>query len=319
MAKTVLTTSPGFAKLGDLADRMQAAGLTLVREVDQGLALDRALAGADYLVAGLPPVSDAVLAAAPDLRAVLKHGVGVDSIDIAAATARGIPVTSTPAANAQAVAEMALGAIFALARNVVQGHLTVTSGDWTRRRGREIAGSTLGIVGFGQIGQRLARMAQGVGMIVIAHDPFTPTQVASDMGVTLTGLAEVLAQADHVSLHLAGGADTHHLINAKAIAAMKPEAVLLNFARGTIVETGALAAALTDGHLSGAAIDAYEVEPPDLSDPIFTCPNVLFSPHSGADTAEALLRMGEMVFEDIQSLERGELPERTLNRGALGA
>lgn len=311
---SVLTTSPTFATVGESAERLQAEGLDLVRcpdPTDDGY--PAALARADYLVAGLPAVTAATIAAAPRLRAILKHGAGVDSIDLAAATAAGLPVTSTPAANAQAVAEMALGAIFALSRNVVAGHLSVASGGWDRRRGREIAGSVLGIVGFGQIGRRLARMARGVGMSVIAHDPFPDPAVAADLGVRLAALAEVLREADVLSLHLAGGPATARLVDAAALAAMKPSAMLLNFARGSIVDLDALAGALRDGRLAGAAIDAFPVEPPDTAHPIFAAPNVLFSPHSGADTAQSIERMSAMVVEDLLQIAAGTLPGRTLN------
>lgn len=314
---TILTTSPSFATVGGIADRLAAGGFTLLRHDREDDAYAAALPRADYLVAGLLPVSAETLQAAPRLRAVLKHGVGLDSIDIAAASAAGLPVTSTPAANAQAVAEMALGAIFALSRNVVQGHASVTSGGWDRRRGREVAGTTLGILGFGQIGQRLARLARGVGMTVIAHDPFPAEAAARELGVELLPFEAVLAQADALSLHLSGGPDTARLIDRAALAAMKPGALLLNFARGSIVDMDALAGALSGGQLSGAAIDAYEVEPPDISHPVFAAPNVLFSPHSGADTVESVGRMSGMVFEDILTLASGKLPARMVNADAL--
>ncbi|MDF0600294.1 phosphoglycerate dehydrogenase [Psychromarinibacter sp. C21-152] len=316
---TILTTSPAFAKVGDLPDRIAAAGFDLVRVPEDGPDFRKALAGAAYLVAGLPAVDAGVMDAGPKLKGILKHGVGVDSIDVAAATARGLPVCSTPGANAQAVAEMALGAIFALARNMVAGHLTVASGGWDRRRGWEVAGRTLGILGFGQVGRRLARMARGVGMQVIAHDPYPAVGVAEDLGVRLGTMEEVLAAADVLSLHLAGGPDTDGLIGESALAQMKPGAVLLNYARGSILDLDAVAAALDDGRLSGAAIDAFEAEPPDTAHPIFTAPNVLFSPHSGADTEDSLIRVGEMVLEDIETLAAGGMPARALNAKELTA
>ncbi len=316
----ILTTSPTFATIGATPGRLRGAGYELVRATDPGQgAYLRALPIADYLVAGLLPVTAETLAAGPNLRGVLKHGVGTDSIDIDAATSAGIPVTSTPGANSRAVAEMALGAIFALSRNVVAGHLSVISGGWERRRGREIAGTTLGILGFGRIGQRLARIAGGVGMRVVAHDPFPDTAAAEDLGVTLAPFADTLRQADFLSLHLAGGSATRHLIDAAALAAMKPGSALLNFARGSLVDLDALAAALRSGHLVGAAIDAYPVEPPDPGNPIFAAPNLLFSPHSGADTVQSIERMSDMVFEDIQAIAGNGMPPRALNAEALGA
>lgn len=298
---------------GGLAERLAAAGHELRREVLDGPALRAELADAEYLVAGLPAVDAGVMDAAPRLRAVLKHGVGVDSIDIPAATARGLPVCSTPQANSQAVAELALGAIFALARNTVEGHLTVSAGRWERKRGREMADRTLGILGFGQIGRRLARMARGIGMTVIAHDPVPAEDVAADLGVRLTTHEEVLAEADVLSLNLTGGPETRGLIGEAALSAMRPGAFLLNYARGSVVDLDAVAMALQDGRLAGAAFDAFVDEPPDTTHPVFSAPNVLFSPHTGADTVESVIRMGTMVIEDIETLEAGGLPERALN------
>jgi D-3-phosphoglycerate dehydrogenase len=310
---TILTTSPTFATVGKIDVRLAEAGFSLVRLGPDDPGYAAALAGADYLVAGLPPVSAETLSAAPGLKGVLKHGVGVDSIDIAAASRAGIPVCATPGANAQAVAEMALGAIFAMCRHTVSGHLTVISGAWERRRGREVAGMTLGILGFGRIGQRLAQLARGVGMSVIAHDPAPDHAAAAAIGVSLIGFDAVVAKADALSLHLAATPDTQGLIGAAQLGAMKPGALLLNFARGSLLDLDAVAAALQAGALGGAAIDAYEQEPPDITHAIFSAPNVLFSSHSGADTEESIARMSEMVFTNILSLEQGNLPIRTLN------
>ncbi|MDA7430970.1 NAD(P)-dependent oxidoreductase [Primorskyibacter aestuariivivens] len=293
--------------------RLSDAGFSLSRLGPEDEAYATALAKADYLVAGLPPVNADTLSGAPRLKGILKHGVGVDSIDIHAASHARIPVCSTPGANAQAVAEMALGAIFAMCRNTVLGHQTVTSGKWQRRRGREVTDTTLGILGLGRIGQCLTRLASGVGMTVIAHDPYPDHAAAESIGVRLTGFDEVVANADALSLHLAATPDTQGLISAAQLGAMKPGALLLNFARRSLVDLDAVAAALTTGALGGAAIDADTQEPPDIAHPVFSAPNVLFSPLSGADTVESIARMNEMVFTDILSLEQGNLPVRTLN------
>ena len=312
MTVKVITTSPGFGKAGNLPARIERLGWDFVRTDGEGI--EDHLAGMEFLVAGLPPVTADLLDRAPRLRAVLKHGVGLDSIDLAACTARGIPVASTPGANAVAVAELALAHIFALARNVVTGHASVTSGDWDRRAGLEIEGATLGIVGFGAIGRTLARKARALGMQVIATDPYPDTAYAEQIGVTLAPLPALLAQADFVSLHVFGGAGNAALIGAAELAAMKSGARLLNLARGEVVDLDTLAGAIASGHVGGAAIDAYVTEPPDLSHPIFRDPRVIFSPHSGADTGGALARMGEMVIDDIETLRGGGQPARTVNR-----
>ncbi|ASP23098.1 hydroxypyruvate reductase [Antarctobacter heliothermus] len=318
MTSVILTTSPTFATIGGLSERIAADGYTLVRfpQVDAGYM--EALASASFLVAGLPPVDAATIAAAPHLKGILKHGFGLDSIDIDAASRAGLAVTSTPGANAQAVAELALGAIFALSRNTVAGHESVAQGGWHRRRGREVAGCTLGILGFGQIGQRLARIARGVGMQVMAHDAYPVPDAAREIGVELVAFDTLLARADHLSLHISGGPSSTGLIGSQALARIKPGACLLNFARGSIVDLDALAHALGSGHLGGAALDAFVEEPPDISHAIFALPNTLFSPHSGADTAESIQRMGAMVYEDIQTLAHGHWPDRTVNTAAAG-
>ncbi|WP_323769818.1 phosphoglycerate dehydrogenase [Antarctobacter sp.] len=317
MSSVILTTSPTFATIGGLSERIAADGYELVRFAQAEAGYLDALARSEFLVAGLPAVDAETIAAAPRLKGVLKHGVGLDSIDIGAASQAGIPVTSTPGANAQAVAEMALGAIFALSRNTVAGHATVTQGGWERRRGREVSGRTLGILGFGQIGQRLARMARGVGMQVFAHDAYPNLAAAKEIGVEFVPFDTLLGRADHLSLHLSGGPTSTRLIGPQAFARMKAGACLLNFARGSIVDLDALAHALGSGHLGGAALDAFVQEPPDTSHAVFAMPNTLFSPHSGADTAESIQRMGEMVFEDIQTLAQGNRPERTVNQADL--
>lgn len=311
----VVTTSPTFGKAGPLPGRIAALDWDFVRTDGPGLAAH--LADTDYLVAGLPPVGAATLAAAPRLKAVLKHGVGLDSIDIPACTARGVAVASTPGANAVAVAELALAHIFALARNIVAGHASVIAGGWDRRPGREIEGAVLGIVGFGAIGRTLARKARGLGMTVLATDPFPDRAAAEAIGVTLLPLDDLLARSDFVSLHVFGGPGSAALIGAGELARMRPGAMLLNLARGEVVELDALHAALAAGHLGGAALDAYAAEPPDISHPIFRHPRAIFTPHSGADTDGALIRMGEIVIADIEALRRGEMPARVVNAADL--
>lgn len=317
MTITVVTASPGFGTAGDLPDRLAATGWNLIRcsEKDQG----RYLPQADFLVAGLPVVNTATLDAAPHLRAVLKHGVGLDSVDVPACTARGLPVTNTPAANAVAVAELALAHILALSRNLIAGHASVVSGGWDRRIGREVQGTALGIVGFGAIGRTLAEKARALGMVVLASDPFADAAQAESMGIRLVTLPELLASSDHVSLHVFGGPSTAGLIGAVELALMKPDATILNLSRGEVLDIDALADALKRGRLSGAALDAYTVEPPDRSHPIFADPRVIFSPHSGADTAGSLIRMGHMVIDDIETLVAGGRPHRIVNPAAFEA
>src|SRR5690606_36443724 len=192
----IATTSPGFGRYGRVPDKLAELGWEFIRCVDTtrpdgGLA-DH-LARVDSLVAGLVAVDEATLAQAPNLKAVLKHGVGVDSIDIAACTARGVPVLNTPGANANAVAELAVGMMFALARNLPSAHATILGRTWTRMVGSEISGKTLGIVGLGNIGKLLARKAIGLGMQVVASDLYPDLDFARQHGIEMLGLDELLA------------------------------------------------------------------------------------------------------------------------------
>jgi D-3-phosphoglycerate dehydrogenase / 2-oxoglutarate reductase len=308
---TLVTTSPGFGRGGNLPDRLDQSGWQLIRCTGADIAAH--LPRADFLVAGLPAVTAETLAAAPRLRAVLKHGVGLDTIDLGACTARGVPVMNTPGANSIAVAELALAQIFALSRNLISGHASITSGGWDRRIGREVAGATLGIVGFGTIGRLLAVKALALGMTVVATDPFADVALAKALGVPLLPLPDLLTRVDHLSLHVTGGPATAGMIGAGELAQMRPRATILNLSRGEVLDLTALHDALSCGQLSGAAIDAYTVEPPDRTHPIFANPHVIFSPHSGADTEGALIRMGQMVLDDITSLLGGGQPSRTVN------
>ena len=312
---TVLaTTSPGFGRYGRVPEKLAELGWEFIRCVDTGRAdggLGDHLARVDFLVAGLVAVTEETLAQAPNLKAVLKHGVGVDSIDIAACTAHGIPVLNTPGANSNAVAELAVGMMFSLARNLPAAHSSIIGKTWTRMVGTEISGKTLGIVGLGNIGKLLARKAIGLGMKVVASDLYPDLDFARANGIEMLSLDEVLARSDYVSLHVFGGSGA--LITAEKLALMKANACLLNLARGEVLDMDAANAALSTGKLGGVALDAYPSEPPDYAHPIFSQPRAIFTPHTGADTAEAVENVGLMNIADMEELLAGGRPSRTLN------
>ena len=310
----IATTSPGFGRYGRVPGRLEALGWEFIRCVDTSRpdgGLGDHLARVDFLVAGLVAVTDETLAQAPRLKAVLKHGVGVDSIDIAACTARGVPVLNTPGANANAVAELAVGMMFALARNLPVAHNSILGQSWTRMVGTEISGKVLGIIGLGNIGKLLARKAIGLGMRVVASDLYPDLAFAQANGIEMLGLDELLARSDYVSLHVFGGGGA--LITAEKLALMKPGACLLNLARGEVLDMDAANAALSAGTLGGVALDAYPAEPPDWSHPIFAQQRAIFTPHTGADTAEAVENVGLMNIADMEELLAGGRPARTLN------
>lgn len=308
----VVTTSPGFGKHGKVPALIEEAGWEFIRCADAAEVAAN-IGRADFLVVGLVPVTGETLQGADQLKAVIKHGVGVDNIDIPACTAKGLPVCNTPAANADAVAELAVGLMFSMARFIPQGHASVTSGGWERRIGSQLGGKTLGIVGLGNIGKRLAKLALGLGMQVIASDMYPDETFAAANGIRFLPLEELLAQSDYVSLHVFGGKDNAALINRDSLRLMKPGAKLINLARGEVVDLDAVAESLASGHLGGVAIDAYVQEPPAIDHPVFSHPNAVFTPHSGADTLEALENVGLMVIEDIKTLIGGGMPARCLN------
>lgn len=312
----VVTTSPGFGKIGSVPGEIAARGWDFIRCTDTALpdgGVGAHLAEMEFLVVGLIPATPEIIDAAPKLKAVLKHGVGVDNIDIAAASARGIPVINAPGTNANAVAELALGGMLSLARHIPQGHRAVVDGGWQRHIGSELAGKTLGVVGLGNIGRSLAAKAVALGMRVVATELYPDAAFVSAHDIALLPLDALLRQADYVSLHVFGGADNAHLIGATELALMKPSAFLMNYARGEVVDLDALAAALAAERLGGAAIDAYVAEPPDRSHPIFADPRVVFTPHSGADTSEAVERVGLMNIADIDAILAGRRPGHVVN------
>jgi D-3-phosphoglycerate dehydrogenase / 2-oxoglutarate reductase len=259
-----------------------------VRFANQDRPLDEAelmelVRGCEGLIVGVDPVTERVLEAGP-LRVVVKYGSGTDNIDLGAAERLGVRVSSTPGANARSVAELTIALLFALARHVVAHDRAVRAGSWSRLAAIELAGKRLGVVGYGAVGRDVARLAASLGMDVVAHDPF----VKSDE-VKLVGLDDLLASCDAVSLHVPLDDSTRGMIGAKALGRMRSGALLVNTARGGLVDEGALADALSSGRLGGAALDAFAVEPPSGS-PLLGLDNVVLSPHAGAATAEAAQR-----------------------------
>jgi D-3-phosphoglycerate dehydrogenase len=316
MKPVIVTTSPVFGKMGEVSKFIAAKGWELVRCADNSRpdgGVSEYIDRMDFLVVGLLPATAEQMRSAPKLKGILKNGVGVDNIDIPAATACNIPVLNTPGANANAVAELAVGGMFSLARHLPMAHMDLRNKLWKREVGTEIAGKTLGIVGFGNIGKTLALKALALGMRVMASDLYPDTAFAATHGVTLTDIKTILQEADYISLHIFGGKENEHLIGKAELAIMKPTACVMNYARGEVLDLDALDSALRNNVLGGAAIDAYVVEPPDFSHPIFDNPKVAFTPHSGADTRESSERVGMMVVEDIESLLNGEHPSRVLN------
>ena len=272
-----------------------------------------ACAEASAILARLAVVSRRVIEAAPRLRIISRHGVGVDAVDLAAATERGIVVTTTGAANAAAVAEYTFALLLAFARKVRAADASMRRGEWSRGPlvGLELEGKTLGIVGLGAIGRRVARQALGFGMRVLAHDPLLAASPVAD--VEMVGFEHVLARSDIVTLHMRLDPTTHGLIDATAIAAMRPSAILVNTSRGEIVDEAALVAALREGRLAGAALDTFEAEPLAATSPLRAMANVILSPHVAGQTHEALARVGVAAAQAIIDELAGRRPAHVFN------
>lgn len=277
-----------------------------------------AIAEADGLLAGHDPVDRGILEAAPRLKIVARHGVGVDRIDLEEATRRRVLITTTPGANSRAVAEFVLALALGLLRRVPQACDSMQAGRWDPRAfmGRTLYQKILGVIGFGSIGRLVAQMARGFEMQVIAHDPFV--EDARDGGVDLCDLDRLLRRADVVTLHCALSDDTRGLMGAEALSKMKPSAVLVNTARAGVIDTPALLSALSGKKIAGAALDVFDSEPPPQDDPLIKSPNVLATPHIAAYAEEAVSEMDRMCADDLITFFSGNKPRHALNPEVLG-
>ncbi|MDF2655797.1 MAG: phosphoglycerate dehydrogenase [Bacillota bacterium] len=256
------------------------------------------LADCDGYIAGLDFVTANVLKSCTRLKVVSRYGAGYDRVDIAAASALGIPVTNTPGVNAEAVGELAFGLVLSVARKIPYLHTSLCGGDWIRSTGIELKGKTIGIMGLGAIGKVVARCAKGFDMEVIAYDPYINAAYCEENRITSASFDEVILQADVISLHLPLIDSTHHLISASAIAKMKPTAILVNTSRGGLIDEDAAYDALKAGRLGGLALDAFEIEPPTES-PLFSLYEVVATPHTGAHTAEAMENMAALSVQNL--------------------
>jgi D-3-phosphoglycerate dehydrogenase / 2-oxoglutarate reductase len=260
-----------------------------------------------------------LVAIADNLKVIGRAGVGVDNVDVEAATRRGIVVANAPESNVVSAAEHTIGLLVALARNIPQAHAALKDGRWERSKwgGVELAEKTLGILGFGRIGQQVARRALGLGMKVLAYDPFVSPERFRELGVETATFDGVLARSDFVTLHLPLTDDTRGAIGRDALAKVKPGARLINAARGELVDEDALVEALRSGTLAGAAVDVYSREP--YTGPLLELPNVVVTPHLAASTDEAQDRAGVIVAEQVVAALEGGLVTNAVNIPSIGA
>lgn len=266
------------------------------------------LPGCHGFIAGLDAIDQNALQTADQLKVIARYGAGVDRVDLAAAKARGIVVTNTPGANTVSVAELALGLMLAVARNIPQANSATKAGEWPRLKGMSLAGKVIGLIGFGAIGQALAHRLQGFDCTLLAFDPYPNPAAAQASRVSLLPLDEVLARADVVSLHMPATPETRQMVNAQFFGKMRRGAILINTARGEVINEADLLAALHSGHLRGVGLDAFASEPPGADNPLFQLPQVIATPHTGAHTDDATNAMGWGALRDCLAVLRGEAP-----------
>ncbi len=300
-----------------VTEKIADKGLELLRDAGHEVDVQLDLAPAELLdaVAGAQAiiirsattVTADVIKAGADLKIVGRAGIGLDNVDVDAATEHNVLVANAPFSNAVTAAEHTMAMLLAQARNIVHAHAALVDGRWERSKwnGVELAEKTLGIIGLGRIGGLVATRAKAFDMNIIAFDPYVAPERAQEMGIELVGLETLISTSDFVTLHLARTKDTMNMVNAELLAKAKPGMRIVNVSRGGIIDEAALAQAITDGHVAGAAIDVFAEEPTTVS-PLFSLPGVTVTPHLGASTVEAQLKAGVQVAEQVVLALAGE-------------
>lgn len=317
----ILATRPRIV----VADPLAQTGIDLLRHHTEVLlaadadALHGALPTSDALIVrSRTQVTAQVLDRGPGLRIVGRAGIGVDNIDVQAATDRGVLVVNAPLGNVRSTAEHTVALLFALARRVVAADAAVREGRWKANyEGMQLAGKQLGVIGAGKVGMQVAAIAAALGLHVVAHDPYLPAEVWGERGLESMGLDELLATSDIVTIHVPLMPATRNLLDAARLERMKPGALLINCARGGLVDEQALAAALASGSLAGAAIDVFVEEPPANS-PLLTAPNAILTPHVAASTREAQVHVSADIAAQIVDFFAGRPVAYPVNPSVLG-
>ncbi|MEM2685839.1 MAG: phosphoglycerate dehydrogenase [Candidatus Bathyarchaeia archaeon] len=313
----IYVTSGSFGTLNpDVFNRLnRIAEVVVKRGRHSGEELRKILAEYDGIVLGTDKITREVLTGDVRVRIIARHGVGVDNIDLQATTEKRIVVTYTPSANAESVAEHTIGLMLALSRRIVEAHMLMKSGGWSRFEliGFDLKDRTLGIIGLGSIGSRVAEIAKTFGMRILAYDPFVDRSKADRLGVELTSLEAVLKESDFVSIHASLTSETRGLIGERELRLMKPTAFLVNTARGAIVDENALVKALRENWIAGAALDVYSEEPLPREHPLRKMENTILTPHIASYTYEAIRKTDEMVLEALETFFSGGKPKWIAN------
>jgi D-3-phosphoglycerate dehydrogenase / 2-oxoglutarate reductase len=314
----VLVTPTSFGK-GDPALKStleESVGQVIYNPLGRPLAAEELIPlvkEADGFIAGLDQIDASVMEAAGRLKVIARYGVGIDRVDLPAATRRGIVVTNTPGANSAAVAEMAIALMLALGRDLCRADRSTRMAEWPRVAGIGLRGKTVGLVGFGAIGREVAVRLKAFGCRMLVSDPFVGPEAIGGTGVELVSLDALLTAADFVSLHAAVTTATHSMVNQSFLGQMKPGAFLVNTARGELIDEAALKDALESGRLRGAALDCFSREPPGADHPLLQLPQVLVTPHMASHTDEAASAMGWMSLKACLAALRGERAPHAVN------
>ena len=310
-----------------IAEPMAQAGIELLQSqpgwnvvVSNPKEYAKHLGEADVLIVrSAVQVTGEVIKQAPKMRAIGRAGVGVDNIDLTAATAAGVLVMNTPGGNAVSVAEHTIALMLSMARSIPQASASTKAGKWEKKKflGSELRGKTIGIIGLGSIGREVVKRVQAFEMRVLAHDPYVTAQLAKDFGIQLVTLHELYKNSDYITVHVSLTPQTDKLLNKEAFARMKKGVRIVNCARGELVDEGALNQAIESGKVGGAALDVFLKEPTDASHPLFSHDQVLATPHIGGSTEEAQEIVGVRIAEQIVEYIRNGVAINAVNMPAM--
>jgi D-3-phosphoglycerate dehydrogenase len=319
MSFTVLIPDNVHQKAIDLISEEKAIAVLAPGKLTQEELIDQVGDAHGLIIRSGVKITPEVFAAAPNLKAVARAGVGVDNIDLQAATEHGVIVMNTPGGNTISTAEHTFGLMLALARHIPQGNASLKEGRWDRKlyMGVELMGKTLGIIGFGRIGREIASRAQAFGMTVIAHDPFVPGDIFEVTKVKRVALEELYAESDFISLHSLITDETRGMINAETIATMKDGVRIINAARGALIKENDLAEAIKSGKVAGAALDVYDPEPPNPDNPLIGLPEVIDTPHLAASTKDAQIAVAVEAAELIIDVLLNDTSQNVVNPAVL--
>ncbi len=318
MAKKVLVTATNYSTYCSAAKALLEENGVEVIENPYGRPMTRdelltVVGDIDGAVVGVDTWNEKIFAHAPKLRAMARFGVGVDNIDLAAAKAHGIQVTNAKGMNSNPVAELTVGLILSTLRNVPAFNASIREGKWDRFMGRDLAGMTVGLLGFGDIAQRVAKKLSGFDVSICAYDLYPNLEKARELNVEMVSMEETLHRADVVCMHLPSLPSTHHIMDAQTFGMMKDGSYFINTARGALVDETALAQALRSGKLTAAAIDVFDQEPVRRDNPLFALPNLFATPHTAAETYDTYHNVGLATARQLLDVFAGKKPNNLLN------